>query len=202
MGTAARFQTTGEQRGWRLNAFTSYAPGLWCHDQRKRHPFLAHFTHTKHNPLLKTKQRSLKIVLESKSFKRAAMGTERTAFRAGSPESKASGQNAGPSLTLCKEDEALLSWKLTYATEVIPRGLWSGLKYENCQHTAWISILSAAEKWHHFSRVVEPLRASRCEVGIPQCTSYSCENDKKYLSTCNIVRTQYIVSRTYHCCVR
>lgn len=43
-------------------------------------------------PLLKTKQRSLKTVLESKSFRRAArtMGTERTAFRAGSPESKAS----------------------------------------------------------------------------------------------------------------
>lgn len=63
-----------------------------------------------------------------------AVGTERTAFRAGSRESKVSGQNAGPSLTLCEEDEALLSWKLTYTTEVIPRGLWSGLKDENCQH--------------------------------------------------------------------
>ena len=74
------------------------------------------------------------------------MGTERTAFRAGSPESKASRQNARPSLILCEEDEALLSWKLTYTTEVIPPGLWSGLKYENWQLRAWISILSAAEK--------------------------------------------------------
>lgn len=69
------------------------------------------------------------------------MGTERTAFRAGSPESKASGRDAGPSLTLCEEDGATLSWNLTCTTEVIPRGFWSGLKYELAAHSLHFNLV-------------------------------------------------------------
>lgn len=56
-------------------------------------------------------------------------------------ESKASCWNADPSQTLCEEEEALLSCKLSCTTELIPKGLWSGIKNGDRQHRAWISVV-------------------------------------------------------------